>query len=85
MTVEVAEILAKGLVAIGAGIGVISGIGPGIGEVYTGGKALEAIARNPELEGTIRINLILAVALAETTGIYGLVVSLLLMFVFKVV
>ncbi len=85
MTVEVAEILAKGLVAIGAGIGVISGIGPGIGEGYTGGKALEAIARNPELEGTIRSNLILAVALAETTGIYGLVVSLLLMFVFKVV
>jgi F-type H+-transporting ATPase subunit c len=85
LSVEAAEMIAKGLVAIGAGIGVISGIGPGIGEGYAAGKALEAISRNPELEGTIRSNMILGIALSETTGIYGLVVSLLLMFVFKVV
>lgn len=82
MTVEVAQIIARGLVAIGAGIAVVTGIGPGIGEGYAAGKALEAISRNPELEGTIRNNMILGIALSETTGIYGLVVSLLLMFVF---
>ena len=82
MTVEVAQIIARGLVAIGAGIAVVTGIGPGIGEGYAAGKALEAISRNPELEGTIRSNMILGIALSETTGIYGLVVSLLLMFVF---
>lgn len=84
MTPEVAEIIAKGLVAVGAGLAVIAGIGPGIGEGYAAGKALEAISRNPELEGTIRSNMILGIALSETTGIYGLVVALLLLFVFKV-
>lgn len=85
MTVEVAEVLGKGLIAVGAGLAVIAGIGPGIGQGYTAGKALEAISRNPELEGTIRSNMILGIALAETTGIYGLVVALLLLFVFRVV
>lgn len=85
MTVEVAEVLGKGLIAVGAGLAVIAGIGPGIGQGYAAGKALEAISRNPELEGTIRSNMIIGIALAETTGIYGLVVALLLLFVFRVV
>ncbi len=81
MTLEVAQALAKGLVAIGAGIAVLTGIGPGIGEGYAAGKALEAISRNPEIEGNIRSNMILGIALSETTGIYGLVIALLLIFV----
>lgn len=79
---EAAKVLAKGLMAIGAGIAVLTGIGPGIGEGYAAGKALEAISRNPEIEGTIRSNMILGIALSETTGIYGLVIALLLIFVF---
>lgn len=79
---EAAKVLAKGLMAIGAGIAVLTGIGAGIGEGYAAGKALEAISRNPEIEGTIRSNMILGIALSETTGIYGLVIALLLIFVF---
>ncbi len=67
--------------AIGAGLALIAGIGPGIGEGYAAGKALEAIARQPELTGTIRSNLFIGVALSETTGIYGFVTGLLLIFV----
>lgn len=77
--------LAKGLIlmgcAIGAGLALIAGIGPGIGEGYAGGKALEAISRQPELKSDITSTLILSVALAETTGIYGFVTGLLLIFV----
>ena len=67
--------------AIGAGLSLIAGIGPGIGEGFAAGKALEAIARQPELTGTIRSNMFLGIALSETTGIYGFVTGLLLIFV----
>jgi len=67
--------------AIGAGIAMISGFGPGIGEGYTAGKALEAIARQPELKGEITSTMFLGIACAETTGIYGFVTGLLLIFV----
>lgn len=67
--------------AIGAGLALIAGIGPGIGEGYAAGKALEAISRQPELKGDITSTLLLGVALSETTGIYGFVTGLLLIFV----
>ena len=67
--------------ALGAGICMgIGAIGPGIGEGNAVGKALEAMARQPEMASTIRTNMILGCAITETTGIYSLVVSLLLMF-----
>ncbi|MEW6244544.1 MAG: ATP synthase F0 subunit C [Bacillota bacterium] len=69
-------------VAIGSGLAMIAGIGPGIGEGYAAGKALEAIARQPEAEGKIRTNLILGDAIAESTGIYALAVALFLIFTF---
>ncbi len=67
--------------AIGAGLALIAGIGPGIGEGYAAGKTVEAIARQPEMEGTLTSKMILGIALSETTGIYGFVTGLLLMFV----
>lgn len=77
--------LAKALVlmgcAIGAGIAMISGFGPGIGEGYAAGKALEAMARQPEMKGELRTNMLLGIACAETTGIYGFVIGILLIFV----
>ena len=77
--------LARALVlmgcAIGAGLALIAGIGPGIGEGYAAGKTVEAIARQPEMEGTLTSKMILGIALSETTGIYGFVTGLLLMFV----
>ena len=67
--------------AIGAGLAMIAGIGPGIGEGYAAGKACEAIGRQPEAKGAVTSTLILGCALAETTGLYGFVVALILMFV----
>ena len=67
--------------AIGAGLAMIAGIGPGIGDGYAVGKACEAIGRQPECKGNVTSTMLLGCAIAETTGIYGFVVALMLMFV----
>ena len=74
--------IAKGLIAIGAGLVVMTGMMTGIGEGFVAGKAVEAIGRNPEAEGKIRSTMILGIALSETCAIYGLLVAILLIFVF---
>ncbi len=75
-------VLAKGIAlagcAIGAGLALIAGVGPGIGEGSAAAAACEAVGRQPESRGEVTSTLILGCALAETTGIYGLVVGLLL-------
>lgn len=77
------EALARGLIAIGAGLCTgIGAIGPAIGEGHAVGKALEGMARQPEIANTLRTNMILGCAITESTGIYSLVISLLLLFVF---
>ncbi|MFB6182255.1 MAG: ATP synthase F0 subunit C [Candidatus Magasanikbacteria bacterium] len=63
---ESARLLAKGFMLIGMG-------GSGVGEGYLIGKALEAIARNPKVEGNIFPKMFIGVALAESTAIYALV------------
>lgn len=67
--------------AVGAGLALIAGVGPGIGEGYAVGKACEAIGRQPESKGDVRSTMLLGCAIAETTGIYGFVTGLLLIFV----
>ena len=67
--------------AIGAGLALIAGIGPGIGEGYAVGQALSAIGRQPECKGDVTSTMLLGCAIAETTGIYGCVTGLLLIFV----
>ena len=67
--------------AIGAGLALIAGIGPGIGEGYAVGKALESIGRQPECKGDVTSTMLLGCAIAETTGIYGFVTGLPLIFV----
>ena len=67
--------------AIGAGLALIAGIGPGIGEGYAVGQALSAIGRQPECKGDVTSTMLLGCAIAETTGIYGFVTGLLLFFV----
>ena len=64
------------LVAIGAAIAVMTGIGAGIGMATC--KAVEAIARQPEAESKISKALLLGCALAEATAIYGFVIGLLI-------
>lgn len=71
------------LIAIGAGIAVLSGLGAGIGIGIATGKATEAIARQPEAEGKINKALLLGSALAEATAIYGFVIALLIILFLK--
>lgn len=67
--------------AIGAGIAMISGFGPGIGQGYAAGKAAEAVGRQPEASGAITRTMLVGCAVAESTGIYGFVVALILLFI----
>lgn len=77
------EQLVKGLIAIGAGLCMgLGAIGPAIGEGNAVGKALEGMARQPEMANDLRTNMILGCAITESTGIYSLVVALVLLFIF---
>ena len=67
--------------AIGAGLALIAGIGTGIGEGNCAARACEVIGRNPESNDDVTSSMILGIALSETTGIYGFVTGLLLIFV----
>ena len=67
--------------AIGAGIAMIAGFGPGVGDGYAVGKACEAIGRQPEAQGDITRTMLVGCAIAESTGIYSLVIALILLFV----
>ena len=67
--------------AIGAGPAMIAGIGPGIGQGFAAGKAAEAVGRQPEAKGDVTSTMLFGCAVAESTGIYGLVIALLLLFV----
>ena len=66
------------LVAIGAGIAALTGIGAGVGIGIATSKATDAIARQPEAESKISKSLLLGCALAEATAIYGFVIGLLI-------
>lgn len=66
------------LIAIGAGIAALTGIGAGIGIGKATAAATDAIARQPEAESKISKSLLLGCALAEATAIYGFVIGLLI-------
>ena len=71
----------KAMCAIGAGLCMgIGAIGPALGEGNAVGKALEGMARQPEAAGALRTNMILGCAITETTGIYSLLISFLILF-----
>ena len=78
---ELAIGIILGMCALGAGIAMIAGIGPGIGEGNAVSKACEAIGRQPESKSAVTSTMIMGCAIAETTGIYGLVIAILLIFV----
>lgn len=71
------------LVAIGAGIAVMTGIGAGIGIGIATSKATEAIAKQPQASGDINKALLLGCALAEATAIYGFVIAVLIILFLK--
>ena len=73
----------KAACAIGVGLCMgLGAIGPALGEGNAVGKALEGMARQPEMANTLRTNMILGCAITESTGIYSLVVALVLLFIF---
>ena len=78
-------VLAKGIAlagcGIGAGLALIAGIGPGIGEGNCAAAACEAVGRQPECKGDVTSTMITGCVIAETTGLYGLVIAILLIFV----
>ncbi|MBN2794354.1 MAG: ATP synthase F0 subunit C [Clostridia bacterium] len=66
--------------AIGAGFSMIAGIGPGIGQGYAAGKATEAVGKRPKLQPVVIRTMFLGQAVAQTTGIYALIISMVLMY-----
>jgi len=66
--------------AIGAGIAMISGFGTGIGQGFAAGKGAEAVGRQPGASSEITRTMLMGSAVAETTGIYGLFIAIMLVF-----
>ena len=71
------------MIAVGAGIAALTGIGAGLGIGIATGKATDAVARQPEAEGKITKTLLLGCALAEATAIYGLLIGIIVIFFVK--
>lgn len=81
MAIEGADLI-RATALMGAGLAMgIGAIGPAVGEGFAAGKAIEAIGRNPKEAGLLTRTMLVGQAVTESTGIYSLVVALLLMFV----
>ena len=74
------EAFILGCSAIGAGIAMIAGVGPGVGQGYAAGQGAAAVGRNPGAKSDITSTMLLGQAVAETTGLYSLVIALILIF-----
>lgn len=82
MELVTGEQFVRALALLAAGIAMGFGaVGPGIGEGFVGGKACEAIGKRPDEQALITKTMIIGQAISETTGIYALVVALILIFV----
>ena len=77
---EFNKFFVEGLACLGAGIGMIAGMGPGIGQGYAAGKGTEAVGRNPGARGQIMGTMLLGQAVAETTGLYSFAIAIILCF-----
>jgi F-type H+-transporting ATPase subunit c len=66
--------IGQGLAGLGAGA---AAIGAGLGVGRMGGSALEAMARQPEMAGDLRTNMIIAAALVEGVALFGAIICLL--------
>ena len=66
--------------AIGAGIAMIAGLGPGIGQGIAAGQGTAAVGRNPGAKGNIMSTMLLGQAVAETTGLYSFAIAIILIF-----
>lgn len=71
----------KAYALLGAGIAMLAGVGAGIGQGFAAGKAAEAVGKQPEARSEVQGVMLLGQAVSETTGLYSLVVAILLIFV----
>ena len=79
------EYFLKAMCALAAGLCMgIGSIGPALGEGKAVSQALEGMARQPETADNLRTNMILGCAITETTGIYALLISFLILFTVNV-
>ena len=76
--VEYTQHFSQGLAYIGAGIAVFTGAGTAIGQGLAASKAVEAVSRQPEASGKITTTMLIGQAVAETTGLYGLIIAFIL-------
>ncbi|MCX7903808.1 MAG: ATP synthase F0 subunit C [Caloramator sp.] len=74
--------MSMAIIAIAAAVAALTGIGAGIGTGIATGKAVEAVSRQPEAKNDIISTLIIGSAFSEATAIYGLLVAIILLFVF---
>ena len=74
------EALVLACSAIGAGLAMIAGIGPGVGQGIAAGHGASAVGRNPGARSDITTTMLLGQAVADTTGLYSLVIALILLF-----
>lgn len=72
--------LAVGLANIAAAIALLNGILTTLGQGKVAAAAVEAIARQPEAKGSITTTMLIGCGLAETSGVYGLLIAFLLIF-----
>ena len=84
-TIEVAQGITNegfvlGMSALAAGFTMIAAALSGLGQGQATGKAAEAVGRQPEAKGDIQQVMIIGLAMTETSGIYGLIVSMVLLF-----
>ena len=77
---EMTEAIVRAASAVGAGLAMIAGFGPGIGQGIAAGQGAAAVGRNPGAKGNIMSTMLLGQAVAETTGLYGFAVAIILLF-----
>ncbi len=68
-------------VAIASAIAILGAWPSAIGEAWVCSSAINGMSRNPEMFKSLRSTMVFAVALVETTAIYSLLVSLLILFI----
>ena len=71
----------EGLKYIAAAIAVFTGFACALGEGNVAAHALDAMARQPEIAGNLRVSMLIGQAVSETSGLYGLVIAILILFI----
>ncbi len=75
------EAIIRAAALVGAGLAMGFGaIGPGVGQGFAAGKACEGISRRPDQAGLLTRTMLIGQAVSESTGVYSLVVALILIF-----